>query len=137
MPALRPTGGRNRLGKARGLVRGWSLILIAALGVSAVAGGDDGSSDATTTAGDSASTTDGASGDPDAALVEAATAEGKITIYSSQGLDQLNALAADFEAAYPGIDAEVVRGIDGDLAPKVEAENQTRARTPSTAVMGQ
>ena len=103
----------------------WSLILIAALGVSAVACGDDGSSDATTTAGDSASTTDGASGDPDAALVEAATAEGKITIYSSQGLDQLNALAADFEAAYPGIDAEVVRGIDGDLAPKVEAENQT------------
>ena len=34
-------------------------------------------------------------------------------------------LATNFEAKYPGIDVEIVRGIDSDLAPKVEAENQT------------
>ena len=48
-----------------------------------------------------------------------------MTVYSSQGLDPLNQLAANFEAKYPGIDVEVVRGIDSDLAPKIEAENQT------------
>ena len=61
----------------------------------------------------------------DAELVAAATEEGKVTVYSSQGLDALNQLATNFEAKYPGIDVEIVRGIDSDLAPKVEAENQT------------
>ncbi len=58
-------------------------------------------------------------------LVAAAKKEGKITIYSSQGLDALNKLAAAFEAEYPGIDVETVRGVDGDLGVKVETEFQT------------
>jgi iron(III) transport system substrate-binding protein len=79
---------------------------------------------ATTTAAAGGATTAASSASLDA-LVAAAKKEGKVTIYSSQALDGLNKLAADFKAAYPGVDAEVVRGIDGDLAPKVEAEHQT------------
>jgi iron(III) transport system substrate-binding protein len=59
------------------------------------------------------------------ALVTAAKKEGKITIYSAQGLDALNNLAAAFEKEYPGIDVETVRGVDGDLSVKVETEFQT------------
>jgi iron(III) transport system substrate-binding protein len=58
-------------------------------------------------------------------LVAAAKKEGKVTVYSSQGLDALNKLAAAFEAEYPGIDVETVRGVDGDLGVKVETEFQT------------
>ena len=59
-------------------------------------------------------------------LVAAATKEGKITIYSAQGLDALNNLAAAFKAQYPGIEVEVVRGVDGELGVKVETELQTK-----------
>jgi iron(III) transport system substrate-binding protein len=84
-----------------------------------------------TTAGDASDTTaavtetTAAAAADDAELVAAATEEGKVTVYSSQGLDALNQLAANFEAKYPGIDVEIVRGIDSDLAPKVEIEMQT------------
>ena len=46
-----------------------------------------------------------AAGDTDAAydeLIAAAQEEGNVTIYSSQGLDQLNALADAFEEKYAG-----------------------------------
>ncbi|MEU4227675.1 extracellular solute-binding protein [Nonomuraea sp. NPDC026600] len=59
------------------------------------------------------------------ALIEAAKKEAKITVYSAQGLDALNALASAFEAKYPGIDVEPVRGVDGDLSVKIETEFQT------------
>ena len=65
--------------------------------------------------------------DADAALdelVAAAQEEGSVTIYSSQGLDQLNALGAAFEEEY-GIHVEVVRGTDGDIIPRVETELAT------------
>jgi iron(III) transport system substrate-binding protein len=89
------------------------------------AGGSD------TTAGETMGTdtvgtgTPGSAAPDDPDLVAAATEEGQVTIYSSQGLDALEQMASNFEAKYPGIDVEVVRGIDSDLAPKVEAENQT------------
>jgi iron(III) transport system substrate-binding protein len=57
-------------------------------------------------------------------IVAKAKDEGKVTIYSSQGLDQLNDLGKRFKDAY-GISVEVVRDIDSNLIPKVEAENQT------------
>jgi iron(III) transport system substrate-binding protein len=56
--------------------------------------------------------------------IDAAKKEGSVTIYSSQGLDQLNDFASKFQAKY-GIHVQVVRGIDGDLQTKVEAEKQT------------
>ena len=57
-------------------------------------------------------------------IVAAAQDEGKVTIYSSQGLDQLNDLAERFQDEYD-IELEVVRDIDSALIPKVEAEQQT------------
>jgi iron(III) transport system substrate-binding protein len=127
------------------------LTLLASVGLFAAACGSDNSGKtsgaattaaaAATTAAPAASTTAAAGGAPTSAaaggatttassasldaLVAAAKKEGKVTIYSSQGLDGLNKLADDFKKAYPGVDAVVVRGIDGDLAPKVEAEHQT------------
>ncbi len=58
------------------------------------------------------------------AIVTAAQEEGKVTFYSSQGLTQLDDLAARFNDEY-GIELEVVRDIDSALIPKVEAEQQT------------
>jgi iron(III) transport system substrate-binding protein len=58
-------------------------------------------------------------------VVAAAEKEGKVTIYSGQGTEQLEDLAARFEKKYPKIDAEVVRAVETDLAPKVEAEART------------
>ena len=64
------------------------------------------------------------------AIVTAAQDEGKVTIYSSQGLDQLNDLAERFNDEY-GIELEVVRDIDSALIPKVEAEQQTGSGSPT------
>jgi iron(III) transport system substrate-binding protein len=58
-------------------------------------------------------------------VVDAATKEGRVTIYSSQPLDPLNQLAAKFQKAYPGIHVELVRLTDNDLAAKIDAERQT------------
>jgi iron(III) transport system substrate-binding protein len=109
-------------------VRRW-LAMVTVLGFVAAACGDDGgsSTSATTTVGSPTATTATATTANAAwtATLEAAKKEGKVTIYSSQGLDQLNDLKAKFEKAYPGITVEVVRGIDSDLQPKVEAEKTT------------
>lgn len=90
------------------------LLLITTLMVAGCGGGNDDSS------ADLVSADAGID-----ALVTAAKKEGKITIYSAQGLDALNNLAAAFEEEYPGIDVETVRGVDGDLSVKVETEFQT------------
>jgi iron(III) transport system substrate-binding protein len=87
-----------------------SVVLAAALGVGGCGGGTEKSKLAT--------------GSWDK-IVSAADAEGKVTIYSSQGTDQLNDLAARFQKKYPKIKVTVVRGVDGELAPKVEAEKRT------------
>jgi iron(III) transport system substrate-binding protein len=70
-----------------------------------------------------------------AGLVAAAEEEGSITVYSSQGLDQLNALAEAFEEQYPGIDVEAVRLTDGDIIPRLETELSTGASGADLAVM--
>ena len=89
---------------ARRLSRGVSVLVSLALVVTlAACGGDD---------DDGAATPAPAEGDDFNAVVDAATDEGTVTIYSTQGLDQLNDLATRFEAEYPGIDVEVVRGTD-------------------------
>ena len=58
------------------------------------------------------------------AIIAKAKEEGSVTIYSSQGLDQLNDMAKRFEDEY-GIHVEVVRAIDADLLAKVQAEQET------------
>ncbi|HEU0222323.1 MAG TPA: extracellular solute-binding protein [Paracoccaceae bacterium] len=59
-----------------------------------------------------------------AEIVEAAKKEGAVTIYSGQGLLQLKDLAARFEEAY-GIPVQVVRAVESELLPKVDAEFTT------------
>ena len=92
-------------------------------GASATTATSSGAS-ATTAAGGASATTAAASTDWQN-VVSAAKKEGSVTIYSSQGLDQLNDFASKFEKKY-GIHVDVVRGVDGDLNTKVEAEKQTR-----------
>lgn len=56
-----------------------------------------------------------------AQVVEAAKKEGSVTIYSGQGLDQLNDLGARFKKQY-GINVQVVRAVESELLPKVDVE---------------
>lgn len=75
-----------------------------------------------------ASEPSGASAEAEAALadlVAAAQEEGSVTIYSGQGLDQLNALAEAFEEEYDDIDVQVVRLNDADAIPRIETELST------------
>jgi iron(III) transport system substrate-binding protein len=58
-------------------------------------------------------------------VVAAAEKEGKVTIYSGQGTEQLEDLAARFQKKYPKVKVEIVRAVETDLAPKVEAEART------------
>lgn len=67
-------------------------------------------------------------------LIDAAVAEGSLTFYTSQGLDQANALGAAFTAEY-GIPVEVIRGTDGDLIPRLETEMGTGTHGADLAVM--
>src|SRR5688572_2068684 len=53
--------------------------------------------------------------------VDAARKEGAVTIYSSQGLVLLNDLADRFKKEY-GVSVTVVRGVDSDNWPKIDAE---------------
>lgn len=54
-------------------------------------------------------------------IIDAAKAEGKVTLYTSQGLKQVNDLAARFKEKY-GIEMEIVRGLDSDFPPKLDVE---------------
>jgi iron(III) transport system substrate-binding protein len=100
-----------------------ALLAVTLLAAACGNGNGNGNGAATTTADDGGGTA--AAPGSFEELVEAATEEGTVTIYSSQGLDALNEFAAAFEEEYPGIDVVVVRGIDGELATRVETERQT------------
>jgi iron(III) transport system substrate-binding protein len=55
-------------------------------------------------------------------LIDAATEEGSVLLYSSQLPANLDSFAEGFEETYPGIDVEAVRMLDTDIGPRVEAE---------------
>ena len=55
-------------------------------------------------------------------VIDAAKAEGSVTIYSSQGADQLKDLAQKFEQVY-GIRVDVQRDIDANIEAKSDAEH--------------
>lgn len=57
-------------------------------------------------------------------VVAAAKDEGTVTIYSSQGVAQLEDFAAGFKEKY-GITVEIVRDLDSNLIPKLDAEVRT------------
>lgn len=96
-----------------------TITLALALVAAACGGGSDSSDDADRNL-DAGPQGDAAWDD----LVAAAQEEGSVTIYSSQGLDQLNDLAARFQGEY-GITVTVVRDIDSALETKLDAEDTT------------
>lgn len=101
------------------------LLALAALLVAlpvAACGGDE-SEPSSTPAGGSSAATSGWDG-----VVEAAKKEGSVTILSSQGLDQLNAMAAKFTDKY-GIKVNVVRAVDGENLTRLTAEHDTNKPT--------
>lgn len=57
-------------------------------------------------------------------IIDAAKKEGQVTIYSAQGLVLLNDLAERFKKEY-GITVNVVRAVDAELIPRIEAELST------------
>ena len=59
-------------------------------------------------------------------IVEAAKAEGEVTIYSSQALDNLENFGKAFQDEY-GIKVNVFRGIDSDLHAKIQAERDSNS----------
>ena len=92
-----------------------AIPLVAA--VMMVAAGCGGSADSATPAAPSAPVT------PEwQKTIDAAKTEGTVTVYSSQGSDQLNDLAKRFEQAY-GIHVDVLRDVDANLEAKVDAEH--------------
>lgn len=107
------TPGRREVTRGRGLRR---FAIAAALVPALAVGACGGSSPADSAAVATGSWTD---------IVAAAEKEGKVTVYSGQGTDQLNELAKRFQAKYPKIKVEMVRGVETALAPKVEAEART------------
>ena len=59
-------------------------------------------------------------------LTEGARAEGKIVWYTSLSGGSYKALAAAFEAKYPGVAVEIYRAPGSDLALRMSQENQAR-----------
>jgi iron(III) transport system substrate-binding protein len=59
-------------------------------------------------------------------VVSAAEEEGSVTLYSSQNTTILDSVKAAWNAKYPNIALEYVRGTDADLNPRVEVENKTK-----------
>jgi iron(III) transport system substrate-binding protein len=82
----------------------------------------EGTTETTAAGGESA----GASEEEWQGIVDAAMQEGKVTVYSVMLPNQNTALEQGFEAAYPGIDMEVIRVL-GEMDSKLDAEKQTGA----------
>ena len=57
-------------------------------------------------------------------IIDKAKQEGSVTIYSSQGTDQLNDLAKRFQAKY-GIKVDVLRDVDANLEAKLDVEHSS------------
>lgn len=58
-------------------------------------------------------------------VVSAANKEGSVMLYSSQKPANLEALKAAFNAKYPDIAMDFVRGTDAEINPRIETENKT------------
>lgn len=114
-----------------------AVLLVAALALFAAGCGNDGDDGDDAASASVTQETVAESGGDSASdsLVAAAQEEGAVTIYSSHDADKLNAFADAFEAKY-GIEVEAIRGVDTDLAPRVEQEFATGKRTADVFVTG-
>lgn len=66
-------------------------------------------------------------------VIDEAKKEGSVTIYSSQGTDELNAMGKAFEKKY-GIKVDVLRDIDANLEAKLSAERDSGKGVADVAV---
>lgn len=57
-------------------------------------------------------------------MVAEAAPSGKIVLYTSESLDQVNEMKADFEEVYPDIEIEIFRSGSGPVISKIQAEIQ-------------
>lgn len=111
MPA---TGSHRRVRVISGLCALFLVVLTACGG-----GRDDGGGATATTAPRDAASPEWQK------VVDAAVAEGSVTLYSFQAQDRLDALKQAFEKAYPGITLNVSRLAASEGPPKLEAERTT------------
>lgn len=115
----------RKIGKHAGLR---TVVAVTAIGTLAAACGS--SSSKGTSAPTSTPTSASAAGGGSAAwqqLVSEAKQEGQVTIYSSQGLDQLNAVGKAFQSKY-GITVNVARNIDATDEAKLSAEESSGSK---------
>jgi len=70
--------------------------------------------------------------DREQVLFEGAKAEGKVVWYTSLSGGSYKALAAAFEAKYPGVGVEVYRAPGSDLALRITEETQARRNIVDT-----
>lgn len=100
-----------------------SVAVVLAIAMVAGACGSSGKSKSATssTKSTTASTVDPAF----QAVIDKAKQEGSVTIYSSQGTDQLNDLAQRFQKAY-GIHVDVLRDVDANIEAKLNVEHGSK-----------
>ncbi|NKY59948.1 ABC transporter substrate-binding protein [Nocardia flavorosea] len=68
-------------------------------------------------------------------VVDAAREEGSVLLYSSQNPAILESLKTAWNAKYPDITLEFVRGTDADLIPRIETEKRTGRGTADVHVV--
>lgn len=112
-----------------------SVALILVIGAAACgSGGDSNDGAAQTTTSAPGTDSDPPEVDEWQTVVEAAKAEGSVTIYSTQPPALLEALAAGFEAEY-GIEVEFFRGIATEVYPRLVAEQQSGNQVADVLVL--
>ena len=132
------TAGSGQRGGWRGLALGVGLLL-AACGGPAASGGGAGGSGGGATGGASGAASAPASpltyagADREAVLGAEAQREASLSWYTSSTLSVAQALAAAFEAQYPGVKVELTRTDDGAIITKVTEEG--RAGRPTIDVI--
>ncbi|MEE2033201.1 ABC transporter substrate-binding protein [Rhodococcus chondri] len=127
MKFLRQRSNPERPGRSRSLRPGGIATTAIAIGVVATmltacgGGGDE------RIASDSVGDTGPAGDESWQQVVDAAKAEGEVTLYSSNAADAIAELARRFEADYD-ITVNIVRDVDANLHQKIDAENKTGNR---------
>jgi iron(III) transport system substrate-binding protein len=85
-------------------------------------------------AGTTATSSSGADAAAFQTIIDKAKQEGSVTIYSSQGTDQLNDLAKRFQSKY-GVKLDVLRDVDANLEAKLDVEHQSGKGIADVAVL--
>jgi iron(III) transport system substrate-binding protein len=119
------------LRRFRFITRAVPVVLVATL----VAGACGGSAKKSTT--DTAKTSSPSSTTVDPAfqgVIDKAKQEGSVTIYSSQGTDQLNDLAKRFQAKY-GVKLDVLRDVDANVEAKTNVEHDSKKGVADIVVL--